>query len=188
MLSSDRKAPYRNAVIAAALAFSALLAGCTARPLYSEPAIAAGAEAGAPARLSSIAVKPVLSREAQQVRNHLIFLLNGGAEQPSSPRYQVTLVVTGADIAVAAVQADASDDIIASAGGLTMTASYLVTDTVTGEQVASGNRSVNASYDRPGQQFADTRARRDAENRAARELAEFVRLSLLQDLARLGAQ
>ena len=130
MLSSDRKAPYRNAVIAAALAFSALLAGCTARPLYSEPAIDA---------------------------------LN-------------------------AVQADASDDIIASAGGLTMTASYLVTDTVTGEQVASGNRSVNASYDRPGQQFADTRARRDAENRAARELAEFVRLSLLQDLARLGAQ
>lgn len=90
-------------------------------------------------------MKPVLSREAQQVRNHLIFLLNGGAEQPSSPRYHVTLVVTGADIAVAAVQADASDDMVdSSAGGLTMTASYLVTDTVTGEQVASGNRSVNA--------------------------------------------
>lgn len=188
MSSSDRAGARPAASMAAILAACLALAGCTARPLYADPAMAAGAEAGAPARLSSIGVKPVTTREGQQVRSHLIFLLNGGAEQPAAPRYQVTLVVTAADTAVAAVQADASADIIASAGGLTLTASYLVGDTVTGEQVASGNRSVNASYDRPGQQFADTRARRDAENRAARELAEFVRLSLLQDLARLAAQ
>ena len=70
---SDVKA-LRTMLVAAAAA--AMLAGCQVRPLYAP---AASGSAGAPARIASVAIKPVSTREAQQVRNHLIFLVNGGA-------------------------------------------------------------------------------------------------------------
>ena len=41
-----------------------------------------------------------------------------------------------------------------------------------------------AAYDVPLQEFAAIRAERDAENRAARELAELLRLVIAQDLER----
>ncbi len=63
-----------------------------------------------------------------------------------------------------------------------MLASYTLTDSK-GTVVANGNRQFAASYDVPRQEFAALRARIDAENRAARELAELLRLALAQDLA-----
>jgi LPS-assembly lipoprotein len=54
--------------------------------------------------------------------------------------------------------------------------------------VASGTRQFVSSYDVPRQEFAALRAKRDAENRAARELAELIRLAVAQDLTRLPAQ
>ena len=62
-----------------------LASACTVRPLYSNPA-SDGTQAGVTADLSSIAIKPVETRYAQEVRNHLIFLFNGGAGQPAAAR------------------------------------------------------------------------------------------------------
>jgi len=50
--------------------------------------------------------------------------------------------------------------------------------------VASGRRSISSSFDRPLQEFAAYRAQRDAEDRAARELADLLHLAVAQDLAR----
>ena len=63
----------------------------------------------------------------------------------------------------------------------TVRASYTLVDS-NGTVVATGNRQFAASYDVPRQEFAAVRAQLDAENRAARELAELLRLAIAQDL------
>ena len=69
-------------------------------------------------------------------------------------------------------------------GTVTLTAFYTLTDAATGKKVSTGRRSISSSYDHPRQEFAADRAQRDAEDRAARELAELLRLALAQDLAK----
>lgn len=166
-------------VLAIMLSLTALSA-CTVRPLYSSAPAASGA--GTVAGLSSIAIKPVTTRYGQEVRNHLIFGLNGGAGQPANPLYSLTLNVTSVASSAAIVQRALEEE--PTAGMMTVAASYELTDAKTGEVVAQGRREASSSYDVPRQSFAAARALRDAENRAAREVAELVRLSIGQDLAK----
>lgn len=182
MSSSDRpraKALRRFAILAV-LAALPLAAACTVKPLYSTPA--SGLNQGTvTADLSSIAIKPVNKRAAQQVRNHLIFLFGRGAGQPASPAYMLTLNVTVLHESAAVVQV--GDDNEPTAGSVTMTASYVLTGTESSKVVASGRRSMTSQYDRPRQEFATYRARLDAEDRAARELAELLNLAIAQQLS-----
>ena len=71
-----------------------------------------------------------------------------------------------------------------TAGTVTLTGTYVVTENRTGKRMAAGKRNVSASYDRPRQEFANMRAQRDASNRAARELAELLRLAIAQDMSK----
>lgn len=174
----------RGMALVLAAASAVAIGGCTIRPLYSEGA-ASAARPGAPALLSSIAIKPVTTRPAQQVRNHLIFLFNGGAGQPEAAQYDLTLVVTQITEAAARIQRANRREPTAST--LVMTATYALTEAKTGVQVASGTRMMSAAFDQPRQEFAVLRAARDAEDRAARELAELLRLAIAQDLSRRGA-
>ncbi|WP_341872520.1 LPS assembly lipoprotein LptE [Allomesorhizobium alhagi] len=132
----------------------------------------------------SIDIKPVQTRYAQEVRNHLIFMLNGGAGQPANPQYSLDLGVTEVATGLLLAATTTGED-RPSAGTIVMTSSYRLTKVGTGEVVARGTRRISSSYDRPRQEFAALRAQRDAENRAARELAELLKLAIGQDLSRL---
>ncbi len=182
MSSSDWSLPaaLRRAVMFAVLALP-LASACTVKPLYSNPA-SDGTQAGVTADLSSIVIKPVEQRYAQQVRNHLIFLFNRGAGQPAAAAYTLTLVVTALHESAAVVQV--GDDNEPTAGTVTLTGNYSLAATATGEVVASGRRRIMSSYDRPRQEFAAYRARLNAEDRAARELAELLNLAIAQDLSK----
>lgn len=172
---------FRRAMLAASLSMLAAVSACTVRPLYGEPAAFSPAAAGdTVAQLSSIAIKPARNRPEQEVRNHLVFLFGGGGGEPSGPRYSLDLGVASTTESAAIQQVATEDE--PTAGSVTLTARYLLTDVATGEVVASGRRSISSSFDRPRQQFADMRAERDAQNRAARELAELLRLAVAQDL------
>ncbi|RUM97612.1 hypothetical protein EET67_11090 [Pseudaminobacter arsenicus] len=172
---------HRAIILGLSLSLAALSA-CTVRPLYSDAGMAAGAHAGASAGLSSIAIKPVTTRYAQEVRNHLIFGFNGGAGQPANPLYSLTLNVTALATSAANIQRALEEEPTASM--MTVGATYVLTDAKTGKVVARGRREASSSYDVPRQSFAALRAQRDAENRAARELAELLRLAIGQDLAK----
>lgn len=157
-------------------------AGCQVRPLYAD----AGTTSGVPAThaaLSQIAIKPVKTRYGQEVRNHLIFLFGRGAGQDASGRYSMNLIVTANHEAVAIAQIDDEFDSSPTAGTVTLVASYNVSDSQTGQIVASGTRELTTSYDSPRQSFAATRAARDAENRGARELAQLLQLAIAQQIA-----
>jgi LPS-assembly lipoprotein len=49
--------------------------------------------------------------------------------------------------------------------------------------VATGRRNMSSSIDVPRQQYAALRAQNDAQQRAARELAQLLRFAIAQDLA-----
>lgn len=173
----------RAVALSGLIAAAGFLSACTARPLYSNAPLSAGSQVGAADELASIAIKPVNSRYAQQVRNNLVFAFTGGAERPANPLYSLDLGVTERIQSAAIIQTSTNED-TPSAGTVTLTGNYTLTDAKTGEKIASGKRSISSSYDRPLQEFASYRAQRDAENRAARELADLLRLAIAQDLAR----
>ena len=173
--------PVRHALLL--LAIVAAAAGCTVRPLYqSDKAIQTGAVVGVNAELRSIAIDEVRTRYGQDLRNQLIFLFGGGAGQPATPKYRMVLQ---ADVVV-------TNEAVVSVGNenrptaalLQMTGKYVITTADTGKPVAAGSRSIVSSYDQPPQEFANLRARRDAENRAARELAQLITLDVAQRLVK----
>ncbi|MER8386956.1 LPS assembly lipoprotein LptE [Mesorhizobium sp. M0751] len=175
----------RRVVLCGLLASVALVSACTVRPLYSSAPLVAGSQVGAAAELASISVKPVKTRYAQQVRNNLIFALGQGAGEPASPVYSLDLGVSEL-VESAAIEQVTTDEDEPTAGTVTLTANYVLSDAKTGTVIARGKRSIPSSYDRPRQEFASYRAQIDAENRAARELADVLRLSIAQDLIKHG--
>lgn len=182
---TDSGRVLRRIVCASMIGALALVSACTVRPLYSNAPLSPGSRTSANSELASIAIKPVKSRYAQQVRNNLIFGFGRGAGEPASPVYSLDLGVTEAVESAALVQVGTDED-EPTAGSVTLTAAYRLADAKTGVVISSGKRSVTSSFDKPRQEFASYRAQIDAENRAARELAEALQLSIAQDLVRLG--
>jgi len=172
------------------LGMALIAGGCQVRPLYSNPGPVAGAGAGVSgsvqSKLATIAIAEVGSREAQQVRNNLIFMFNHGAGQPANAAYTLQLGVSYQDLSLALIQ-NATNDKSGqpTAGSMRMTGSYTLTRIADGKVVGKGTRLVTADYDAPRQRYAVLRAQRDAVNRAAREVAEALNLSVAQDMSKL---
>ena len=184
MSSPEREMVSRGSrwLVAAGLALAVVaLPACTARPLYSTDTVSSTTGATTSAELAEIAIKPVQTRYAQEVRNHLIFLFGKGAGQSTTGRYSLELGIT--ELAESAVVVQVADENEPTAGTMTLISNYVLTDTQTGDVVSSGKRQISASYDRPRQEFAALRARRDAEDRAARELAEVLNLTIASAFA-----
>ncbi len=185
MSSSEQKKPFRAKRMMVALALGGLVAasGCTVRPLYSDAGYAGGTAGSVGAALSTIAIKPATTRVGQEVRNHLIFLFNGGKGQPANPTYSLTVFASAASEATTTIIVNDQNE--PTSAIMTATGTYTLTDS-SGKVVANGSRNYMSSYDVPRQEFAALRAARDAENRASRELAELIRMAIAQDLAKAG--
>ena len=183
MSSPSRSRPAL--VFAAFTALAVSVSACTVQPLYRNESLVSGAVAGTQADLASISIKPVRQRYEQQVRNQLIFLFNHGANQPTVSRYTLALSIAAYNEAGAVVQVAEENE--PTAGTVTLAANYVLSDTASGTMVAKGYRQISSAYDIPRQEFAAIRAERDAQDRAARELAELLRLSIAQDLKKVGA-
>lgn len=170
MLSSDRGhrrsrhrfGPASIFVVAGAL----LLSACSLQPVYGP-----GSDGGSVATtLRSIAIDPVDSRVAQEVRNKLIFHLTGGGEVVE-PRYQMKLRVTSSQSALG-ISREGSAPVYS----MTVAASYTLIEKSTGNIVQRQTARGTASYDQFSQNFANIRAQRDAENRAAAQVADEIRI------------
>jgi LPS-assembly lipoprotein len=175
----------RRVALAGLIGSLALVSACTVRPLYSNAPLSPGSNATANSELASIAIKPVKTRYAQQVRNNLIFAFGQGAGETATPVYMLDIGVSELVESAAQVQIQTDED-EPTAGTVTLTANYVLTDAKTGVVIATGRRAIPSSFDKPTQEFASYRAQIDAENRAARELAEMLSLSVAQDLVRHG--
>lgn len=174
MLSYDGKGPMRQILLTALLALGlSALQGCQVRPLYSS-------QTGTQAYLASVGIKPADDRVEQELRNRLIFLYSGGQGEPASPEYTLDMAFTGTPSR--ALREELTDGITAQRYSATVI--YTLRDNKTKEVIGSGKRTVVTFYDQTTQEFANRRALRDAENRAAQQLAEIIRADTASILTR----
>jgi LPS-assembly lipoprotein len=185
----------RQIVKSASVLFAcgAVLAGCTAQPLYSDKPIAAATEAsqidGAAASsmsmqstLSTVAVSQANSKQGIIVRNRLIFLLGQGRGEPRSPAYTLQVNVSGSAQGIFATPGAGVDADQPTARVYQLTGTYTLA-AEDGAVIVKGSRVANAAFDVPSQAFSERAALADAEERAGTELAEMIHLAVAQALA-----
>ncbi|SMC89172.1 hypothetical protein [Rhizobium sp. RU36D] len=160
-------------VLGSTLLAVSLATGCQVRPLYET-----GGNAGK--ALPAIGFADATDRVTQELRNRLIFLTSGGAGEPQNPEYSVQLNVSSS---ASEVLGD-KDTNVMKTGNLTMSASYSLSRMSDGTILKVGKRTVSVFVYYPIQEFAKMRAVRDAEDRAAGEIAELVRADLAAVLGR----
>jgi len=161
--------------IAAVLALSAVLTGCF-QPLYSDRSPTGGPTVRA--ELAQVDITQIaapngtpLSRLAVEVRNSLVFGFTGGGYAPP-PTHKLDIVLTSSELSVLVDIRTGRPDVNNAA----LNAIYRLTDLRTGKVVLTDQTFARVSYDIPGQQqrFARQRGLRDAENRAAKVIAENI--------------
>lgn len=148
---------------------SAALAACTVQPLYAPTA----AGTSVIAALADVYIEPVDARVGQEVRNKLIFNLNGGSGQPENAHYRMKLTVSSAESALGVTPIET-----APAYQITVAATYEIRSVADDKIVLRSTSRQSASYDRVNQVYANTRAKLDAENRAAALVADDIRIRL----------
>jgi len=153
---------------------AALTAGCF-QPMYAERT---DGTPGLREKLMGVELPPInkpnASREARvgvEIRNALAFKLYGTATgMPPTHRLDIRFVTSRSSLIVSATTG------LPTSENLGIDAQYNLIDVATGKSVMTGSTFSRVSYDMPGsyQRFSRTRAVRDAEDRAANEIAENI--------------
>lgn len=163
----------RLAALAGGVAALLALGGCQVKPLYAT-------DSGTQQAMAAIDFSEADDRVELEVRNNLVFMAGGGAGEPVNPQYDVDFNVTTRYIGVLL---DLKTD-LPRAGRVELRADFTLKRHGTEEILRTGKRRAVALVDYPTQEFAKIRATRDAENRAARELAELMRADIASWLGR----
>ena len=153
--------------LSAALLFAAALslAGCGIQPLYGTTA--GGSRLAAV--MKSVDVTPIPGRVGQRVRNELIFAnTGGGVAEPT--RYKLDI----------AVKESISNELVRRSGDVQgqvyeLNAVFKLLDQ-SGKVVLEGKATSRAAFERVQTIFSNVRARYDAEDRAARTVAEVIKV------------
>ncbi|TAI63183.1 LPS assembly lipoprotein LptE [Bradyrhizobium sp. Leo170] len=165
--------------LVAVAALAAVTAGCF-QPMYAEHTD------GTPAlreklmgiELPPISDKPNASREARigvEVRNALAFKLYGNATgMPPTHRLVIRFTTSRSSLMIDPNTA------LPTGENFGIDAQYNLVDIASNKSVMTGSTFSRVSYDMPGsyQRFTRTRALRDAEDRAAQEIADNINTRL----------
>ena len=170
----------RLARAAAILAAAGLLAGCF-QPLYGQMSATGRPALGESLRGVDVIQIPAASgtpeaRLAVEVRNALIFDMTGGAGPPVNPTHRLLLQITTTRQQVIVDIQTARPDL----ENYGINAVYSLIEVVSGRVVITGQTFSRVSFDIPGQEqrFARARGLRDAENRAAKVIADNIKSRL----------
>lgn len=172
MLSADPNGRFRSMPIITACCLALLTAGCL-RPLYGGPQ---GQQLRAD--LAAIKIDPIPDRIGYFLASELRFALNGTGGDVS-PKYRLTIKINQK------LQTPLIDTISgrATSGTVVVDANYSLIPSGQKEAIAQGTAFTIVTYDRTSQRFANLRAQRDAELRAARVLAEQIHVRLASALS-----
>ena len=175
MLSARIRIAARLVAVAA---LAALTAGCF-QPMYAERT---DGTPGLREKLMGVELPPIAkpnaSREARvgvEVRNALAFKLYGTATgMPPTHRLDIRFTSSKSSLLVDPNTA------LPTSENYGIDAQYNLIEVVSGKSVMTGTTFSRVSYDMPGsyQRFARNRALRDAEDRAANEIAENINTRL----------
>lgn len=164
------KSKYGSLSLAALVCVGLAISGCQVRPLYSDAPTASGQTLSAD--LAAIELEPAKNRIEQEIRNHLIFAFHGGNPATPAYRFEMLLKNSSADLDIE------SGTGLAQTTRVTLNATYKLTRLSDKRIVTTGSSFFTASYAKSTQRFANDRAKRDAENRAAKLVADDIQLRL----------
>jgi LPS-assembly lipoprotein len=154
------------------LVLAGALGGCF-QPMYGQTTLFGG---GAKLRdeLRQVEVLEIQGRLGHEIRNDLIFELTGGQGNPVGAPYKLAMTITsGSQTPLVDVQSGR-----ATSETVTLDVTYRVLDVANDRVVLSEKALARISIDRSQQRFAGMRAIRDAQNRAAKLVAEQIRSRL----------
>ncbi|WP_108046056.1 LPS assembly lipoprotein LptE [Bosea sp. 124] len=174
--SRDASLSSRRAMLAAALAVAALAGGCL-QPLYAENtrSVTGGS---IKETLKEVDVPEIKGLIGHYLRNELVFELDGGGEPDRTKRLKFdTKIAESIEVVTVDYANGRADSAI-----LVATATWTVTEIGSGKVVSKGTNIVRAPYERSSQRFATVRAARDAQIRAAKNLATLIRGQMAADL------
>jgi len=184
LMSTPRRAGFATKLAALRSVFfvvglGGLVAGCF-QPMYAEhPLPGAAGSASVVGAMRAVDVAAIdapagsrLARVSVNVRNELIYDLTGGGGG-FSPTHRLDVKLTSTQLQVIVDINTARPDV----NNYGIDSTYTLTELATGRVVVKGQTFARVSYNIPGQEqrFAGERGLRDAENRAAREIAENIR-------------
>jgi len=171
MLSAKTRIAARLLAVAA---LAALTAGCF-QPMYAEHS---DGTPGLRDKLMGVEIPPVdkpnASRDARigvEIRNALAFKLYGNATgMPPTHRLVLRFTTSRSSLMIDPATA------LPTSENYGIDAQYNLIEIATNKSVMTGTTFSRVSYDMPGsyQRFARNRAFRDAEDRAANEIAEHI--------------
>lgn len=168
--------PTSRLMLAAALAVAALAGGCL-QPLYAENTRSITGNS-VRETLKEVEVPEIKGLVGHYLRNELVFELDGGGEPGRTKRLRFDTKISEALEVVTVDYANGRAD----SAILVATATWTLTETASGKVVSSGTNIVRAPYERSSQRFATVRAARDAQIRAAKNLATLIRGQISADL------
>jgi LPS-assembly lipoprotein len=157
----------------AAILFAATAASCMFQPMYAQtPLFGSGSSLND--ALRDVDVARIEGRIGNELRNDLIYELTGGEGNRTNAPYRLTLVaeVTSFNPVVDNQSGRSLSNIIS------FDITYKLHDVVQNRVVLTEQALARVSIDASQQRFANLRARRDAENRAAKIAAEQIRARL----------
>src|SRR5215510_6935107 len=163
--------------VCAVLLLTATLAACGDsgfRPLYAPSASGALVTD----RMKEVDFAPIPGRVGQRVRNDLIFQSTGGGN-PLPPQYRFEVVLQE-NVTSTLV------NITGQVGGAvySVQASFRLIDSKQKKVVFQGTSHARAPFERFESVYSNVRAREDAENRAARTIADDLKTRLAAYLSR----
>lgn len=182
---SSRNSQHRRTIQATARAIGAaviacgLLAGCAEggfRPMYG----ALGTRGQTEAKLAQIEIPIIPGRVGQRIRNDLIFQANGG-DIPTAPIYRLEVALKETLFTTQVRSTGESDGQV-----YMLDAPFRLIRISDKQVVLQGSSFGRAAMERVSSIFANVQGRQDAENRAARTVAEDLRIRLSAFLARPG--
>lgn len=166
----------RRAALYSAFVAAVALSGCQIRPLYGTSTTGDFGAQSSPvaADLAAIDLESISSQFANEesarvLYNELTFRLERGAGSQEK-KYRLEVLV---DVNNAAVGVEQFAD-VPSAYTITMNSTYVLSDIDTDETLTTGRTFRSASYDFSSQRFANQRALRDAQERAATAVADDI--------------
>lgn len=143
--------------------------GCQIRPLYATGSAAAVPQASLPA----IDVDPPRGRIEQVYRNALLYALRGG-DEGTTAQYKLIYRLTKRRQDIAVERGTGTPNAYQLSGGI----SFLLKDAVSDESIYGASVTSVVTYTRSSQNYSNTRAERDAEDRLATDLAALTQARL----------
>jgi LPS-assembly lipoprotein len=135
------------------------------RPLYGTTASGVGLEE----KMAQVRIAPIPSRVGQRIRNELIFQSTGGGTPPT-PLYTLEIAITES---VTSTLVQSTGESLSQIYNLN--ASFRLVSIKDKQVLFQGTSQGRAGFERFTSIYSNVRAREDAENRAAKTVAEEIK-------------